>query len=124
MTKLFVVREGEDNPKKCTAMRLAKFGLVELVDKPVGVLLNPFAEKFLSPADKPAELTALDVSWNLLESFLSFFVKHGGRGPRLFLFCYVEDVDCVAFPVWIRVTIDMPTIWQLNPRGGGHGREI
>ncbi|MBR9679861.1 MAG: DUF367 family protein [Candidatus Altiarchaeota archaeon] len=70
MVELFVIRHGEDDPKKCTAMRLAKFGLVELIDKPVGVLLNPFAEKFLSPADSLTELTALDVSWNLLRSFL------------------------------------------------------
>ena len=67
--KLYVVRKGEDNPRKCTAMRLAKFKLVELVDEPRGILLNPFADKILSPADKTEEITALDVSWNLLRSF-------------------------------------------------------
>ena len=67
--KLYVIRRGEDDPRKCTALRLAKFKLVEMVDSPRGILLNPFAKRILSPRDETEALTALDVSWNLLKSF-------------------------------------------------------
>lgn len=67
--KLFIVRKDEDNPRKCTALRLVKFGFAELVSKPIGILLNPFSKNCLSRKDRAQALTALDVSWNLLRSF-------------------------------------------------------
>jgi len=67
--ELWVVRSGEDNPKKCTALRVVKAGLADLVDGPRGLLLNPFSETLLAGDLSPTDLTALDVSWNLLESF-------------------------------------------------------
>jgi pre-rRNA-processing protein TSR3 len=67
--QLYVVRSGEDHPKRCTAVRMAKAGLLELVPDPRGLLLNPFSDHILSGQDRPAEITALDVSWNLLETF-------------------------------------------------------
>ena len=70
--KAYVIRLKEDNPKKCTAVRLKKFGLVEFVDRPRGILLNPFAKKVLSRADRADGVTALDVSWNLLRSFSDY----------------------------------------------------
>ncbi len=70
--KLLVIHMHEDDPRKCTAIRLKKFKLVEFVDKPLGILLNPFAEHRLNPRDKKlAEaITAVDASWNLLRSFI------------------------------------------------------
>ena len=69
--ELHVRYEGDDDPDKCTARKLARFDLAELhrSDRatPYGVVLNPHAERALSPAD--ADLTheealvALDCSW-------------------------------------------------------------
>jgi pre-rRNA-processing protein TSR3 len=67
--ELHVRYEGDDDPEKCTARKLARFDLAELHRTnratPYGIVLNPHAEQALSPAD--AELTdrlvALDCSW-------------------------------------------------------------
>jgi pre-rRNA-processing protein TSR3 len=52
---LHVRYEGDDDPDKCTARRLARFDLVTLHrdpgSVPPGIVLNPFAERALSPAD-------------------------------------------------------------------------
>ena len=75
--ELHVRYEGDDDPEKCTARRLAQFDLVELhrSDRatPYGIVLDPLAEQALSPADRPDSgdgsartpnrLVALDCSW-------------------------------------------------------------
>ena len=60
--------EGDDDPEKCTARKLARFDLLDLHrsdrDTPYGVVLNPHAERALSPADAgKGPLVALDCSW-------------------------------------------------------------
>tara|TARA_Y100001970_G_scaffold293610_2_gene441636 strand:- start:6393 stop:6935 length:543 start_codon:yes stop_codon:yes gene_type:complete len=61
--------EGDDDPSKCTARKLSRFGLAELhrdnKSTPYGIILNPYSEKALSPADYkyPYKLVALDCSW-------------------------------------------------------------
>ena len=65
---LHVRHTGEDDPVKCTARKLARFDLVTLHhgDRgvPDGVVLNPHAERALSPADAGGgHLVALDCSW-------------------------------------------------------------
>jgi pre-rRNA-processing protein TSR3 len=65
---LHVRYEGDDDPEKCTARKLARFDLVSLHrsdrDTPYGVVLNPHAERALSPADADGgPLVALDCSW-------------------------------------------------------------
>jgi pre-rRNA-processing protein TSR3 len=65
---LHVRYEGDDDPEKCTARKLARFDLVELHrsdrETPYGVVLNPHAERALSPADADTgPLVALDCSW-------------------------------------------------------------
>jgi len=69
--ELHVRYEGDDDPEKCTARRLARFDLVELHRSagtvPPGIVLDPFAERALSPADRLDDgvnrLVALDCSW-------------------------------------------------------------
>ena len=55
--ELHVRYEGDDDPEKCTARKLARFGLVELHRSaratPPGIVLDPHAERALSPADAP-----------------------------------------------------------------------
>jgi pre-rRNA-processing protein TSR3 len=66
--ELHVRYEGDDDPEKCTARKLARFDLVELhrSDRatPPGLVLDPHAERALSPADDPDRLVALDASWD------------------------------------------------------------
>jgi len=66
--ELHVRYEGNDDPEKCTARKLARFDLAGLHHStratPPGMVLNPFAEQALSPADTDAQrLVALDCSW-------------------------------------------------------------
>jgi pre-rRNA-processing protein TSR3 len=65
--ELHVRYEGDDDPEKCTARKLARFDLAALHrsarETPSGVVLNPHAERALSPADHPERLVALDCSW-------------------------------------------------------------
>ena len=61
--------EGDDDPEKCTARKLARFDLAALHRSvravPPGVVLDPFADRALSPADREPDgrLVALDCSW-------------------------------------------------------------
>jgi rRNA small subunit aminocarboxypropyltransferase len=75
--RIVVYHTNEDDPKKCTARKLERMGLIELVDRvrslpPTSILLDPFAEKAVSPEDVPAAervgITALDCSWETAES--------------------------------------------------------
>ncbi|MEF8851419.1 MAG: DUF367 family protein [Haloarculaceae archaeon] len=80
---LHVRYEGDDDPEKCSARKLARFDLVELHRSnratPPGIVLDPFADRALSPADRESEaspagtgarrdrLVALDCSWETAE---------------------------------------------------------
>ena len=74
--ELHVRYEGDDDPKKCTARKLARFDLAELhrsrASTPYGIVLNPHAERALSPADRDRarRLIALDCSWETAEAEL------------------------------------------------------
>ncbi len=70
----------QDDPKKCTAARMRKFGLVESLrnvrNVPAqSVVLNPVAETRISKDDRPLilqhGLVGLDCSWNRSEEVFS-----------------------------------------------------
>ncbi|QPV61506.1 DUF367 family protein [Halosimplex litoreum] len=75
--ELHVRYEGDDDPEKCSARRLAQFDDAELHRStratPPGIVLNPFADRALSPADREGtgnrrdRLVALDCSWETAE---------------------------------------------------------
>jgi pre-rRNA-processing protein TSR3 len=70
---LHVRYEGDDDPEKCTARKLARFDLATLHRSaratPPGVVLDPHAERALSPADADAgRLIALDCSWETADT--------------------------------------------------------
>lgn len=80
MMPLFVLIEGEDDPKKCTARKLARLKLAKQVENARGIpggaiVLNPLAEKAISAADKKraaaSGVVVLDCSWKKLEKFPS-----------------------------------------------------
>ena len=70
--RLLVLHLNQDDPKKCSARKLAKFGLAELVKTPLklpygAIWLDPFGPHELSAEHKPAlrakGLGAVDCSW-------------------------------------------------------------
>ena len=75
--ELHVRYEGDDDPDKCSARRLAQFDHAELHratrSTPPGIVLDPFADRALSPADREGSgarrdrLVALDCSWETTE---------------------------------------------------------
>ena len=72
--ELHVRYEGDDDPEKCSARKLARFDLATLHRSaramPAGLVLNPHAERALSPADAaPGDrLVALDCSWETADA--------------------------------------------------------
>jgi len=82
--KLIVYHANEDDPKKCSAKKLHKFGFVKLETKmrktpKDAILLNPFAEKSLSKEDfkiaKKHGILAVDCSWKNAEKSFDFLDK-------------------------------------------------
>jgi pre-rRNA-processing protein TSR3 len=82
--KLFIYHANEDDPKKCTAKKLAKFGFVKLETKihripKNAILLNPFSKKSISPEDKKIALKngiiAVDCSWVNAENSFNYLDK-------------------------------------------------
>jgi pre-rRNA-processing protein TSR3 len=85
--RLVVLDLGECDPKRCSARKLQREGLAELVRNarrlPAGVLLDPTAPKALSREDLPAArrrgIIAVDCSWKKLQGFRALW---RGRIPR------------------------------------------
>lgn len=69
--KIKVVMLKQDDPKKCTAAKLVKFGIANNVKHTSSktIVLDPFSEKILIPSDKALtnSITAIDCSWSLAE---------------------------------------------------------
>ena len=71
--KLHIYHAKQCDPKKCTGKKMARFGLANLFEKVQNIqrgsiLLDPMAQKALSPADDISRgITVLDCSWEELE---------------------------------------------------------
>ena len=82
--KLYVYHANEDDPKKCSARKLARFGFVKLetnISKTPKdtILLNPFAEKSISKEDlaiaQKNGILAVDCSWKNAENSFDYLEK-------------------------------------------------
>ena len=82
--RIIVYHAGQCDPRKCTALKLKRHGLIEVVKRvkliPKGaIVLNPLAEKAFSPADKSRiekyGLAALDCSWEKAQKILESSLK-------------------------------------------------
>ena len=66
--KVNVLMFNQDDPKKCTAAKLLRFGLVKKITKtsPTTLLLHPYAKNTLLSSDKNVvrSITGIDCSWN------------------------------------------------------------
>jgi len=79
----------QDDPRKCTAAKLVKFGLANNVHKTSKktLVLDPFAEKTLLNKDKKLirSVTGIDCSWNLADkTFIKKFTGIRRKLPPLF----------------------------------------
>ena len=75
----------QDDPKKCTAAKMVKFGLAQNIKKigSKGLVLDPFAEKTLLPKDVSVinSIVGIDCSWNLADN--AFSQKFNGIKRKL-----------------------------------------
>ena len=73
--KLQVLMFYQDDPKKCTAAKMVKFGLAQNIKKigSKGLVLDPFSDKSLLPKDKSLihSIIGIDCSWNLADQAFS-----------------------------------------------------
>ncbi len=73
--KLQVLMFYQDDPKKCTAAKIVKFGLAQNIKKigNRGLVLHPFSEKTLLPGDVCLinSVVGIDCSWNLASQAFS-----------------------------------------------------
>ena len=73
--KLQVLMFYQDDPRKCTAAKIVKFGLAQNIKKigNKGLVLDPFSEKTLLPSSKSSinSIVGIDCSWNLANEAFS-----------------------------------------------------
>ncbi len=83
--KLQVLMFFQDDPKKCTAAKMVKFGLAKNIKKigKKGLVLDPFSEKTLLPKDVSSinSIVGIDCSWNLVDR--TFSKKFNGIKRKL-----------------------------------------
>jgi rRNA small subunit aminocarboxypropyltransferase len=88
--QLYVLQLRQDDPKKCTAAKLVRFGLAKPLYRPRQVpreslVLNPFAPKYLLNQDRVRALNhgvvAIDCSWEKAQ--LVFETRLPGGSRRL-----------------------------------------
>ena len=87
--KIQVVMLKQDDPKKCSAAKLVKFGLAKNVKKTSGksLILDPFAKKSILNKDKKLidSITGIDCSWKLADqTFTTNFSGIHRKLPPLF----------------------------------------
>jgi pre-rRNA-processing protein TSR3 len=75
----------QDDPKKCTAAKMVKFGIAKNIKKigNKGLVLDPFSEKTLLPRDKSLinSIVGIDCSWTLVDQ--AFSKKFNGIKRKL-----------------------------------------
>jgi len=83
--KIQILLLKQDDPKKCTAEKLVKFGLAKSIKRPLknSLVLDPFSKHTLLPKDKKLvnSVTAIDCSWNLSDK--TFSEKFSGIHRKL-----------------------------------------
>lgn len=90
--RLFCVHLDQCDPKKCTALKLKRLGLIQItnrIDKCPrnAIILDPFADKILSVDDKDSiekyGLIVIDCSWEKTESIFKHKFRTGRKLPSL-----------------------------------------
>lgn len=90
--KLFCLHFNECDRKKCTALKLAKLNLLNIVSKIKGrtlnaIILNPFSNEELELADRQIilrfGLIVVDCSWKRIFNLKEFNLKNSRKLPPL-----------------------------------------
>jgi pre-rRNA-processing protein TSR3 len=90
--EVFCLHYRECDPKKCTASKLSKLNLLKITKDIKGhlknsIILNPFAQKVLSPLDRSIilryGLTVIDCSWNKIMVLKKYNFRNARRLPKL-----------------------------------------
>ena len=90
--KVFCLHYRECDPKKCTASKLSKLRLLEIVDKIKGrlknsIILNPFSRKELSYHDRNIilryGLIVIDCSWKDIMVLKKYDFRNARKLPHL-----------------------------------------
>ena len=90
--KIYCLHYNECDPKKCTALKLKKFDLIEIIPKIKGIfkraiVLNPFSQKLLSIEDRAVIIKfgviVIDCSWKNLLNFKDLNISMGRKLPPL-----------------------------------------
>lgn len=75
----------QDDPTKCTAAKLVKFGIARRIRRLTGrdMVLDPFAKEFVLKSDREltGTVTAIDCSWELAQKM--FLQKFAGLSRKL-----------------------------------------
>lgn len=76
-----IVMMKQDDPSKCTAAKMVRFGLARAVRRAPRrrVTLNPYAPEMLLPRDRHRGVCAIDCSWRLAAGQF----RRAGNGRRL-----------------------------------------
>lgn len=86
--RIMVLRVPGCDPKKCSALKLSRHNLVQILHSPRQirgrpVFLNPFSAKAFSPADRiiaeKSGILALDCSWNEAEEWFQRRIRGEAR---------------------------------------------
>ncbi|MHB8601883.1 MAG: DUF367 family protein [Nitrosotalea sp.] len=88
MMQIQVLMFEQDDPSKCTAAKLVKFGIAKRIKHLTGkdMILNPFAKEFVLKTDRDMthSITGIDCSWELAQNmFLKRFVGMSRKLPPL-----------------------------------------
>lgn len=90
----------QDDPKKCTSLKLSRFGFIKIIKHysripKKAITLNPFADEILIPIDREHiekfGLVVIDCSWNEVEEV--FKKKFKGLNRRLPLLIAANPVN-------------------------------
>ncbi len=90
--RVYVLHMNQDDPKKCTARKMARFGMAKMKKRPEAVpsgsiVLSPYSNRILSPADRQTALrrglTVVDCSWKNAEEVFSRIRGNFRRLPYL-----------------------------------------
>ncbi|TAJ45484.1 DUF367 family protein [Methanofollis fontis] len=104
MIRLYAFRDNSCDPRKCTVKRMERFGQVTVTDSLTRIprsslILDPTAERALSRTDRDTpSITALDCSWEVLESV------EVRRWPRRRALPYLVAANPVNFGRPLRLT--------------------
>ncbi|MEM2897161.1 MAG: DUF367 family protein [Candidatus Bathyarchaeia archaeon] len=98
--KLFSYQMMQDDPKKCTSLKLSRFGFVKKISHnssipKKAITLNPFSNRLLAPNEreyiKKFGLVVIDCSWNKVKE--AFKRKFKGLNRRLPLLIAANPIN-------------------------------